>query len=63
MAHIGHPLLADSLYGGAEAAGMQRQALHAFRLAFTHPSTGQALDLRAPLPADMQQALTQWGLG
>lgn len=63
MAHIGHPLLADALYGGSEGAGMQRQALHAFRLAFTHPSTGQALDLRAPLPADMQQALSLWGLG
>lgn len=63
MAHIGHPLLADSLYGGTEAAAMQRQALHAFRLAFTHPTTGQALDFRAPLPADMQQALALWGLG
>ena len=63
MAHIGHPLLADALYGGTETAGMQRQALHAFRLAFTHPGTGQALDLRTPLPADMQQALPLWGLG
>lgn len=63
MAHIGHPLVADTLYGGNEVAGMQRQALHAFRLAFTHPITAQALDLRAPLPADMQQALLLWGLG
>ncbi|MDD2610355.1 MAG: RluA family pseudouridine synthase [Giesbergeria sp.] len=63
MAHIGHPLLADTLYGGSASAGLERQALHAFRLAFHHPSTGQALDVRAPLPADMQQALSCWGLG
>lgn len=63
MAHIGHPLLADTLYGGSVSAGLERQALHAFRLAFSHPSTGQALDLRAPLPTDMQQALSCWGLG
>lgn len=62
MASIAHPLLADALYGGAPAAGMQRQALHAYRLAFTHPVTGQALAWCAPLPADMQQALGQWGL-
>lgn len=63
MAHIGHPLLADSLYGGTPAAGMQRQALHAFRLAFIHPITEVALEFRAPLPADMEQALQAWQLG
>jgi hypothetical protein len=51
MAHLGHPLVADALYGGAPAAGPARQALHARRLAFTHPITGQALDFCAPLPA------------
>ena len=61
-ASLGHPLVADTLYGGAPAAGLSRQALHAFRLAFTHPITGQALDLRAPLPQDIEQALAQWGL-
>ncbi len=61
-AHINHPLVGDVLYGGAPAAGMTRQALHARRLAFTHPITGQALDLRAPLPADMVAALGEWGL-
>lgn len=63
MASIGHPLVADVLYGGALAAGMQRQALHAFRLAFAHPVTGQELEFRAPLPLDMRQALDAWGLG
>ena len=63
MASIGHPLVADTLYGGATAAGLQRQALHAFRLAFIHPATGRPLEFHAPLPEDMQQALREWGLG
>ncbi|MDB5947799.1 MAG: rluD [Ramlibacter sp.] len=62
MASIGHPLVADPLYGGAPAAGMERQALHAFRLAFSHPATGAALEFLAPLPADMARALELWGL-
>jgi 23S rRNA pseudouridine1911/1915/1917 synthase len=62
MASIGHPLVADELYGGAPEAGLQRQALHAFRLAFTHPASGEALEFLAPLPPDMAQALQLWGL-
>jgi 23S rRNA pseudouridine1911/1915/1917 synthase len=62
MAHIGHPLVADPLYGGVPAAGLQRQALHARRLAFEHPVTGEALVFHAPLPADLQSALHAWGL-
>jgi 23S rRNA pseudouridine1911/1915/1917 synthase len=62
MAHIGHPLLADGLYGGAPLAGMTRQALHAWRLAFTHPFTGESMVWTAPLPQDMQQALQALGL-
>lgn len=61
-ASIGHPLVGDALYGGAPAAGLSRQALHAFRLAFRHPMTGAELDLRSPLPSDMADALVQWGL-
>ena len=62
MASIGHPLVGDALYGGSPAAGMARQALHAARLAFVHPMTGQTMEFHAPLPADMQQALSLWGL-
>ncbi|MBC7469523.1 MAG: RluA family pseudouridine synthase [Ramlibacter sp.] len=62
MASIGHPLVADELYGGAPAAGMERQALHAFRLAFIHPATGQSLEFTAPLPPDMAAAVQAWGL-
>ncbi len=62
MAHIGHPLVADELYGGAPAAGLARQALHAYRLAFAHPFTGRALEFHTPLPEDLRQALRLWGL-
>jgi 23S rRNA pseudouridine1911/1915/1917 synthase len=63
MMMLGHPLVGDTLYGGAAAAGLQRQALHAFRLAFVHPVTGQELEFRASLPDDMSHALEAWGLG
>lgn len=62
MAHLKHPLLADAVYGGAPLAGMTRQALHAWHLAFTHPITGAALDFKSPLPQDMRAALDVWGL-
>jgi 23S rRNA pseudouridine1911/1915/1917 synthase len=58
MAHIGHPLLGDALYAGPMQLGIERQALHAFRLSFAHPVTGQALKFEAPLPPDMAQLLT-----
>jgi 23S rRNA pseudouridine1911/1915/1917 synthase len=62
MASIGHPLVGDALYGGAPAAGLQRQALHAFRLAFVHPVTQAAMEFRSPPPADIVNALKAWGL-
>ena len=58
MAHIGHPLLGDALYAGPMQLGIERQALHAFRLSFAHPVTGKALQFEAPLPPDMAQLLT-----
>lgn len=62
MASIGHALVADSVYGGAEAAGMHRQALHAFQLGFTHPVSHQPLFFKSNLPSDFAQALVQWDL-
>ncbi|HEX6705446.1 MAG TPA: RluA family pseudouridine synthase [Albitalea sp.] len=56
LAHQGHPLVADAVYGGAPALGMQRQALHAQRLEFTHPASGEAMAFRADPPADFAAA-------
>ena len=62
MRHLGHALLADALYGGAPAWGMQRQGLHAFRLCLQHPVTGQTLQCEANLPVDMREAISAMGL-
>jgi 23S rRNA pseudouridine1911/1915/1917 synthase len=62
MASIGHPLVADETYGGTKAAGMHRQALHAYRLAFIHPVTGLPLEFKATLPEDLTAALNEWSL-
>jgi 23S rRNA pseudouridine1911/1915/1917 synthase len=56
LASCGHPLVADAVYGGAPALGMQRQALHAQRLEFVHPHTGEALAFRASPPEDIASA-------
>src|SRR5436305_6764634 len=57
FAAIGHPLLGDSSYGGAERYDLRRQFLHAHRLAFAHPRGGQRLSFTSPLPADLTAAL------
>ena len=51
---IGHPLIGDTLYN-PETALMNRQALHSYRLAFTHPVTGVSLEFTSPLPEDMAE--------
>ena len=61
MASIGHPLVADSVYGGSPQFGLTRQALHATRLAFVHPVTAKERVFEAPVPADIQLALAQTG--
>ena len=67
MAHAGHGLVGDPVYGGRRkasvaalpqgaadmVAGFDRQALHAASLGFTHPASGEALAFEAPLPEDM----------
>ena len=53
MAHIGHPLLGDWLYGERSPL-IGRPALHAATLAFTHPITGEMVSLSVPLPEDMR---------
>lgn len=53
LAHLGHPLLGDDLYGGP-CERMSRQALHAADVAFRHPETGEPVSWTAPLPGDMR---------
>ena len=57
MQAIGHPVLGDSTYGGAAKYDLERQFLHATRLAFIHPVTGEPVDQISPLPGDLQHAL------
>ncbi|GAA0522035.1 RluA family pseudouridine synthase [Pigmentiphaga daeguensis] len=54
MASIGHPLLADTLYGGKAVAPAARQMLHAARLQFDDPVHGGPRVFHAPVPDDMQ---------
>ena len=62
MAAIGHCLVADEVYGGAPAGGLERQALHACRLAFAHPMSGAQLVFNCELPQDISSAIEQVGL-
>ena len=61
MAHIGMPLVGDALYGGSTQFGLDRQGLHAFRLAFSHPVSQAPLDFRAPVPVDIESAAVHAG--
>jgi 23S rRNA pseudouridine1911/1915/1917 synthase len=54
---IGHPVAGDPEYGRAGLLGLERQFLHATRLAFEHPIEGGRLELRSPLPEDLKAAL------
>lgn len=58
MAHIGHPLTGDFLYGREERELISRPALHSEQLSFRHPLTGQTLSFSAPLPEDMSKLLS-----
>jgi 23S rRNA pseudouridine1911/1915/1917 synthase len=70
LSHIGHPLLGDPMYGGRvrfpkkaseilkeSLLGFKRQALHSKRLTLNHPSTGELMSWKAPLPDDMLELL------
>ncbi len=54
--HLGHPVLGDKIYGGKFARPFPRQMLHAWRLAFEHPRTGEWKKFEAPPPDDFQDA-------
>lgn len=61
MRAIGHPVCGDPEYGRAGLYGLERQFLHAARLAFCHPVTREAVDVSSPLPADLRAALQEAG--
>ena len=63
MAHIGHPLLGDPVYGPKKPfPGLTGQCLHAAQLTFTHPTTGARMTVEAPLPDWFTAALSRLGL-
>ncbi len=57
MAAIGHSLVGDVTYGGGRRYGLARQFLHAHRLAFTHPVSGEEIAFGSELPSDLRAAL------
>jgi len=57
LAAIGHPVCGDPQYGTRGRFGLERQFLHATRLAFKHPVTGAEVDVRSELPEDLSAAL------
>ena len=57
LAAIGLPVAGDILYGRPRELGLERQFLHAERLAFPHPFTEEQIDVESPLPADLRTAL------
>ncbi len=59
FAHLGYPVAGDPVYGRADDLGIGRQALHAFHLKFTHPTSSRTLEFEAPLPADLSAAIAR----
>ncbi len=59
LAAIGLPVAGDAIYGVAHDLGLERQFLHACRLAFRHPITGEEIEVSSPLPADLERALAR----
>jgi 23S rRNA pseudouridine1911/1915/1917 synthase len=57
FAAIGHPVAGDPEYGTRGRHGLERQFLHASRLAFTHPITEERLSFSSDLPGDLAAAL------
>jgi len=58
LAAIGLPVIGDPVYGVPDP-GLRRQFLHAWRLAFPHPLTGEPVEVESPLPPELQVALAR----
>ena len=62
MASLGHPLLGDGVYGApCPEKGLEGQCLHARRLQFIHPRSGEAVVVESPLPPYFLQVLSRLG--
>ena len=59
LAAINLPVAGDAVYGVAGDLGLGRQFLHACRLAFDHPISGERIEVSSPLPADLERALAR----
>ncbi|MCW2923832.1 MAG: pseudouridine synthase, RluA family [Thermoleophilia bacterium] len=59
MESIGHQVVADPTYGESPQFGLSRQFLHAARLSFPHPRTGEPVEVASPLPDDLTEALAE----
>ena len=57
MAHIGHPIIGDELYGFVDENLIKRQALHAYSLKFRQPRTKELLEFKADIPEDMKMLI------
>jgi 23S rRNA pseudouridine1911/1915/1917 synthase len=60
--HLGHPVLGDKIYAPRFAKNFPRQMLHAWKLGFRHPRTGEWKNFEAPLPSDFNDAIRTAGL-
>ena len=57
LAHLGHPIVGDHLYGEDEPFLIERQALHALSLSLKHPVTGSPMVFQAPIPKDIEKLI------
>lgn len=58
--HLGHPLLGDKVYAPKGSKAFPRQMLHAWKLGFSHPRSGEWKEFEAPLPLDFEEALRRF---
>lgn len=59
LAHFGNPVLGDVLYNKSRGKDFPRLALHAFRIAFDHPFSGERVEVTRPLPRDLRQYMIE----
>jgi len=59
LSTAGHPVVGDTLYGAPGQPGLRRHFLHAARIAFRHPSRGEAMVIQAPLPGELENHLDE----